>query len=201
MANIDRPNGLVPAKNISGNENGQVNMYLIPSSDGTAVFIGDLVKLAGGAGAAGTVVSGVDVEGMPTVIQSAAGDLHVGVVVGFLPNPDALMTLHRLASTNRIALVNDNPNTIFEIQEVSGGTALTAAEVGLNANVVVGSGNTTFGVSASELNNSGEATTADLDLKILGLSPRPDNAIGEHAKWLVQINTHSYGNSAGNSGL
>lgn len=202
MANVDRPNGLVPVKHLNGAPwNGQVNMYLVPSSDGTAVFIGDLVKLAGGAGAAGTVINGIDVEGMPTVIQSVAGDLHVGVVVGFLPNQDSLTTLHRAASTNRIALVCDDPSVVYEIQEVSGGTALTAAEVGLNVNVVVGTGSTTFGISGSELNNSGEATTADLDLKILGLSPRPDNSIGEHAKWLVMINTHSYGNSAGNTGL
>lgn len=202
MANVDRPNGLTPVKMISGAPwNGQVNMYLLPSSDGTATFIGDLVKLAGSAGSAGTVVNGYDVEGMPTIAQSAAGDLHVGVVVGFLPNQDNLTQRHRAASTNRIALVADDPNTIFEIQEVSGGTALTAAEVGLNANVVVGTGNATTGLSAMELNNGSEATTADLDLKILGMSPRPDNAIGEHCKWLVQINTHSYSSSAGVTGL
>jgi hypothetical protein len=201
MPNVDRPQGLVPVKNIHGPWSGQVNMYLIASGDGTATFVGDLVKLAGSAGAAGTEVNGIDVEGMPTVVQSAAGDLHVGVVVGFLPDFSNLMLRHRSASTNRIALVCDDPDTIFEIQEVSGGTPLAATEVGLNVNVVVGSGSTTTGLSASELNNSGEATTADLDLKILGLAPRPDNAIGEHAKWLVQINTHSYGNSAGNTGL
>jgi hypothetical protein len=138
---------------------------------------------------------------MPTIAQSAAGDLHVGVVVGFLPDPTNLSLRHRTASTNRIALVLDDPEAIFEIQEVSGGTAFTAAEVGLNANVIVGSGSTTTGMSGMEINNSGENTTADLDLKILGLVKRPDNAFGEHAKWLVRINTHSYGNSAGNSGL
>lgn len=202
MANIDRPQGLIPVKHVNGMPwNGQTNMYLVPSSDGTAVFIGDLVKLAGGAGAAGTVVNGIDVEGMPTVIQSAAGDLHVGVVVGFLPDQDNLTRLHRAASTNRIALVCDDPDVIFEIQEVSGGTALTAAEVGLNANVVVGTGSSTTGISAAELSNSTEATTADLDLKIMGMVPRPDNALGEHCKWLVMINTHSYGNSAGNTGV
>lgn len=194
MANVDRPNGLTPVKSITGAPwQGQVNMYLVDSGDATAIFIGDLVKLAGSAGAAGTVVNGVDVEGLPTVIQSVAGDTHVGVVVGFLPNQDNLMTRHRVASTNRIALVADDPNTVFEIQEVSGGTALTAAAVGLNANVVVGSGDATTGVSAAELNNATEATTADLDLKILGMSPRTGNNIGEHCKWLVLINTHSYG--------
>lgn len=194
MPNIDRQNGLTPVKSASGAPwNGQVNMYLLPSSNGTATFIGDLVKLAGSAGAAGTFVNGIDVEGMPTIAQSAAGDTHVGVVVGFLPDFNDLTKRHRVASTNRIALVADDPNTIFEIQESSGGTPLTAAEVGLNANVVVNAGSATTGLSGMALNNATEAVTADLDLKILGMAAHPDNAIGALCKWLVLINTHSYG--------
>lgn len=202
MPNTDRPKGLVPVKHLTGAPyNGSANMYLLPSSNATATFIGDLVKLAGSAGAAGTVVNGIDVEGMPTIAQSAAGDLHVGVVIGFLPNQADLTQRHRAASQNRIALVVDDPDVVFEIQEVTGGTALTAAEVGLNANVVVGSGSTTTGMSGMELDNATEAATADLDLKIIGLVKRPDNAFGEHAKWLVQINTHSYSSSSGVAGL
>ena len=74
MANSDAPSGLKPIRMITGAPyNGQCRMYLIPSSDGTAVFIGDAVTMNGSAGSAGTVVYGMDVEGMPTVIQAAAG--------------------------------------------------------------------------------------------------------------------------------
>jgi hypothetical protein len=112
------------------------------------------------------------------------------------------MQKHRAASQDRIALVVDDPMVVFEIQEVSGGTALTAAEVGLNANVAaVADANTTTGLSTTELDNATEASTADLDLKILGLVKRPDNAFGEHAKWRVLINTHSYNSSTGTAGL
>ena len=193
MANVDRPNGLKPVGSRgAANWNGAVNMYLLDSGDATATFVGDLVKLAGSAGAAGTVVNGYDVEGMPTIAQSAAGDVHIGVIVGLLPLQTNLETKHRAASTNRIALVSDDPMTVYEIQEVSGGTALVAAAVGLNANVVVGSGNTTTGASGMELDNSTEATTAALDVHILGLVRRPDNAFGEHAKYLVMISDHSF---------
>lgn len=203
MANIDAPKGLVPIGYADGSPwNGQLNMYLCDSGDSTVIGVGDLVKLAGGAGTAGQEVNGIDVEGMATITRSAAGDLHVGVVRGFLADQDNLMRKHRAASTNRIALVVDDPKVVFEIQEVSGGTALTSAAVGLNANIAtVADANTTSGVSVTELDNATEATTADLDLKILGLVKRPDNAYGEHAKWRVLINTHSYGNSAGNTGL
>lgn len=200
MANVDRPRGLFPVKYLSGAPyNGAVNMYLLDNGDGTATFIGDLVKLAGSSGAAAEVVQGIDVEGIPTIAQAAAGDKAVGVVVGFLPLSTALTTRHRTASTDRIALVADDPNLLFEIQEVSGGTALDKDAVGLNANVVVGSGDTTTGMSGMELDNSTEASDAALNLTIVGLAKRPDNAIGEHAKWLVKINDHQY--SAGVAGV
>jgi len=192
MANVDRQQGLRPVRYASGAPyNGACNQYLVPSSDGTALFVGDLVKPGAAAGAAGVFVNGQNCEGMPTVIQSAAGDPSIGVIIGFLPDTSNLALRYRTASTNRIALVADDPNLLFEIQEVSGGTALTNAEVGLNADVVVGSGNTTTGMSGMELDNSTEATTAGLNLRIIGLNPTPDNNYGEHAKWLVMLMDHS----------
>ncbi len=88
MANVDRPAGLKPLKHVSGAPyNGQTNMYLIPSTNGTATFIGDLVSLGGSAGAAGTVVNGYDVEGMPTIVQSVANtgphDSNVGSSISY----------------------------------------------------------------------------------------------------------------------
>lgn len=193
MANVDSAFGLRPVRYLNGAPwNGQARRYLLPSSDGTATFIGDLVKLAGDAGAASLVVDGVPAKGLPTIAQSAAADGGVGVIVGFEPIKTSLTTLHRAASTARIAYVVDDPNVIFEIQEVSGGTALTSAAVGLNANVVVGTGSTTTGLSAMELDNGTEAATVSLDLKILGLAQREDNDYGEHAKWLVLINNHAF---------
>lgn len=203
MPNIDRPQGLVPVKMITGAPyNGQVSTYMVDNANATALFIGDLVKQVNtGSGAAGETVFGQDVEGLMHVVQAAAGDAVIGVVVGFSPDQDNLMRRHRAASTDRLVYVVDDPNVIFEIQEVSGGTPLAAADVGLNANVVVGTGSSTTGLSAMELDNSTENTTATLQLKILGLSPRPDNAIGEHAKWLVKINNHQLGSSTGTAGV
>ena len=193
MANIDRPSGLKPVGTKgAANWSGKVNMYAVADDDTTAIFVGDLVKLAGTAGEAGEEIYGMDVEGMPEVTQSAAGDKSVGVVVGFLANQDNLTTKHRAASTARVALVSDDPDTIYEVQEVSGGTALTSTAVGNNANVVVGAGNATTGVSGMELDNATEANTAGLNLQILSLSKKPDNNMGEHAKWLVMVNDSEF---------
>ena len=193
MANVDRPNGLRPVGTGAGAPwNGKTNMYVVNVADDTAIFVGDLVKLNGTSGLVGESANGYDIEGIAEITQAAAGDKAVGVVVGFLPNQDNLMTKHRVADTRRIALVSDDPDTLYEIQEVSGGTALTAVAVGLNANVIVAAGNATTGTSGMELDNGSEVSTAGLNLQIRGLVKRPDNNIGEHAKWLVSINDHEF---------
>lgn len=187
MANPDIVRGLQPISNAySGSYTGGARVYTVPAGDSTAIFIGDPVKLVG----TSQTVNG---QVYADIAQAATGDVMVGVVIGVLADV-ATSTIYRAASTLRRVLVVDDPNVEFEIQEVSGGTALTANDIGLNANFVVGSGSTTTGYSGVELNNSGEATTNTLDLKIMGLVPRENNAIGENAKWIVRINRHQYVN-------
>jgi hypothetical protein len=198
MANVDRPNGFVPVRHKNGTPYAnQTNLYLVPVGDGTALFVGDLVKAGGTAGTAGLRVDGVDVEGMPTVTQAAAGDVNiVGVVVGFYPRPNALETKHRPASTAMIAMVADDPDLIFEVQEDSVGAALAAVDVGENADVIVGSGSATTGLSAMEIDSSTH-TAATAQLRIYRLVPRPNNVIGDNARWEVLINEHAFKTTAG----
>jgi hypothetical protein len=182
MANSDNAFGLRPAKLGSSTPYcARIGTYFIPSSDSTAVYVGDPVKLAGGA----------DTDGIATVTLGSSTNAFVGVVVGVLP-ATADSTVYRAASSARYVFVADDPNQGFEIQEVSGGTALTAAAVGLNANFTSAGGSTTSGLSTIELNNATEATTATLDFQLLGLAIRPDNVFGEHAKWLVRLNNHQF---------
>lgn len=186
MANTDTPFGLRPVSNLSGAPyNGAVRHYSTPTGDATAIFIGDPVKLAG----TSQTINGIV---YPDVAQAATSNVIVGVVVGVVPVTDDSLP-YRAASTQRILMVA-SPDLLFEVQEVSGGTPLTANDIGLNADFVVGSGSTTTGYSGVELNNVGEATTATLDLQIIGHSPRADNEVGEHAKWLVRINRSQFAN-------
>lgn len=187
MANADIPRGLIPASGLSGQPySASVTTFSTASGDGTAIYIGDPVKLSGTSQTiAGQVYMDVD--------QAATGDVIVGVVVGVIPESRD-STIYRAASTTRLLMVETNPNTLFEIQEVSGGTALTANDAGLNADFVVAAGSAVTGFSGVELNNVGEATTNTLDLQIVGFVNRADNVIGEHAKWLVRINRHQFAN-------
>ena len=194
MANADRPTGLMPLEYLNGSPwNGACRMYCIPNTDDTNAYaIGDPVVLAGGA----------DANGVATVTLATAGtaSLVLGAIVGFgsskyggsgMPGDTESTVIPATKSKDYYVLVADDPNIVFEIQEVSGGTALTAAEVGLNANFAAAGTNNGY-TSTWELDNSGEATGATLQLKLLGLVQRADNAFGEHAKWRVLINHHQY---------
>lgn len=187
MANSDTPFGFKPVQHRNGAPyNGAARRYSVPASDGTAIYIGDPVKLAGTA-------QTIDGQIYADVAQAATTNVVVGVVVGVVADTRDSLT-YRAASTQRVLLVADDPALLFEIQEVSGGTALAANDIGLNAAFVVGSGSTVTGLSGVELNNSGEATTNTLDVQIMGIASRADNAVGEHAKWLVRLNNHQYVN-------
>lgn len=200
MANADTPFGLRPLEYLNGSPyNGKSRMYRIPNTDTNAYAIGDPVALVGSA----------DAAGVADVILGTAGSAVCGVIVGTrgtkygaaVVDPAGLDTtvIPGTKTKSYYVLVADDPNIVFEVQEVSGGTALTSAAVGLNANLVAGTNN---GYSSGwEVDNSTEATTATLNVKLLGLVQRSNNAFGEHAKWLVTINNHQFKGGTGTVGV
>lgn len=194
MANPTTPFGLIGRKNqYSSPYNSGLQHFSTAAGNATAIFVGDLVTLAG----TSQLING---QVFSDVVQGATGGVFVGVVVGVLPvSRDTLN--YRAASTQAILMVETDPNAEFEIRQVAGGTPLTANDVGLNANVVVGSGSTTTGLSGMALDNTTEATTNTLDLKITGMSSRPDNEVGtaagtgsDSSTFFVRINRHQYVN-------
>ena len=180
MTNADNPNGLKLVRTLSGGPHtAQLRTYEHPSSDGTAVYVGDLVKMSGTA----------NTDGVPTAIQAAATDTVIGVVVGLQPKYGSLEINYVEASTARNMYVCIDPHAIYEIQEDSGGGNIAVTAVGNNADVVVGSGSTTTGSSGMELDSS-DVKTATAQLRILQLVQREDNAVGDNANWEVMINEH-----------
>jgi hypothetical protein len=182
MANANTPFGLKPVKDAgSGYETGGLSMYYVPATDGTALYIGDPVVKAGSSDGAGN----------PSVTIAAAGGPITGVVMGFVPDGTTDQAGYRAASTAAYVLVCDNPDEAFIIQEDGVGGQLAAADVGLNASIIVAAGNAYSKRSGVMLDSSTKATTAGLELKILGLAPIPGNDFGAYAKFLVKINNHT----------
>ena len=187
MANVDIPRGFVPVSMLDGSPYvASVRHFSTAAGDGTLIGIGDPVELTG----ASQTVSGIV---YPDCARAETADIIAGVCVGVVPETRE-STIYRAASTLRILMVETGKDVLFELQEVSGGTALTVAAIGLNADFVVADASTTTGLSGVELNNIGEATTNTLDVKLVGIVPREDNAIGEHCKWLVALNRSQWAN-------
>lgn len=186
MANANAPSGLNPVRYLSGAPyNGAFNIYSVAAAYGTAIYVGDPVVDIG------TSQTNADGSITKDVQLAATTDVMTGVVVAVLPVTRS-STVYREASTYRLLAVADDPNLLFEVQEGTGGTPLTANDAGLNISFAAGTGSTTTGKSGLTIDNATEATTNTLALKIITPVNRPDNAIGDSCKWLVRINRHRY---------
>ena len=190
MANNDKAFGLRPLGNLAGTGAQKQYGYEIADNQAGAIFQGDLVVLK---------------DGYILQFDPATHTAAVGVFNGcFYNDPTTQKPTWKnfypgsinITQGKIVADVLDDPSQMFIIQ--NDGTS-AATNYGLNADIVVGTGNTTTGLSANELDTSTIATTAALNLKIIGLWDVPNNAVGANAVVVVIINEHSYG-SAGVAG-
>lgn len=177
------PFGLRPVRYKSGAPyNGAANMYHVPASDGTALFVGDPVIIAGTG----------DADGVSSVTRAAAGARITGVVVGFAPVPGAttdtgLRLGYRPASTLDYPLVADDPALLFEANEDGVGGFLAVTDIGNNVDLVAGAGSTYTKLSGYMLDSSTKATTS-AGVRIVGQGQRINNAIGTTSTtWLVGL--------------
>ena len=186
MANLNAPNGFSPVKLLAASGfNFAINSYYIPSTDSTAVGIGDVVKLA--SGSTYDAISGQYLKNVAKVATPAT-DVPVGVVVGFAFDPNNLMNKYRVASTNRIVFVADAPEQLFEAQ--SDATGIAVADIGKNATFTTGTVNTTTGVTDAVV--TGPATTNTLPFEIVGFSSVTKNEVGAYSRVILRWNKHQY---------
>lgn len=206
MSSVSKINGFRPVKSLSPWQ-GQVETVFVPSSDSTVIMVGDAVALLGDARAA---------TGVPTVTRLAtATSIPYGIVVGIsfegqgdltnIPPVNDLNTpVYRRASTDRYLMVCTDPNVIYEVQLAGAGPAAAAATamVGLNGQFTLTAGSTTTGASGMQLDSAGQATTATLPLKIVGIPNRPDNIPGDaFLSFYVKLNTSQLATGTGTAGV
>lgn len=193
MANADSAFGFRPVGANGGGYRGRVTEYYVPASDGTALFTGDPVIIAG---------SG-DAAGVPSITRATAGSAGrvTGVVVGFRPSATIRANGYRVASTAEYVLVADDPQLTCECQDDSVGGALAVTDIGLNADMIAAAGSTANKLSGFMLDTSTKATTATLQLRILGIVQRADVEIGATTKVLVRFNLPTETGAAGSTGV
>jgi hypothetical protein len=192
MANANAPFGLKPV-NLDGTTwSGQGRLIYIPSSQAGNIFIGDPLVPLGTTDAYGVPAFGIATAGATNRIAGSFLGQSNGPASGGNASSTMLQsaTLYHPAATAGYGLLCDDPNVAYEIQEDSDGGAIAITTGGYaNGNLASGSGSTVTGLSAWTLDSSTVATgNATYQVKVIGLVRGPDNAIGNYARWLVQLN-------------
>lgn len=199
MANLNKPFGLAPHRNLAGGMwNQQTTRYRVPSTDTLAYYVGDLVLSAAGA----------DTKGVPDVIKATAGtETYRGVIVGVEPaNPLAVSlagTALSLEVTNIPATkakdyyvyVEDDPMCLFFCQGDGTATLQVAASANKNCSFTIAAGSPAApspAISATVVNSSTISTTSSLSGKLVGLAQIPNNSFGSYSVWRVKLNAHEF---------
>jgi len=186
MANIDKAFGLRPIGNLSATGAQKQYGYEIADNQAGTIFQGDLVALA----------SGFITRFLPGSHTAAVGVFNGCNYIDPTTGKPTFKNFYpgsvNITAGKIVADVVDDPNQLFLVQCDAG---FVAANVGNNADVVGTGGSTTSGISTMELNSSTLATTAALNLKVVGLYNDVNNDFGTNAVVVVKINEHVYGST------
>ena len=179
MANKDAAFGLKAIGKVGQNRDNQgLSEYSIAAS-ATAIYQNDPVEMA----ATGTIT-------VAAATDTLLGSLN-GVFYTDASTSKPTWANHLNASntaTDIVGFVHDDPYERFEIQSDA---ALTAAEVGMNADIVYAAGSTPNYISKVELDHS-DLKTATAQLRVIGISkdPQNDEAGAADVNAVVIINEH-----------
>lgn len=173
MANVNNPHGLKPLLRTEAGGAPQLEQFTKAAAYGQAIYKWDPVTLVLG------VLNG------PASGITPGTTRFLGVSLNF-----------SLASTLALHQVMVSPAAIYEVQgdgSGSGGTVISAATMGFNANLnvasVAGAG-VTRDNSGVQLTESTIAVTSSLDMKVLQLLNEIGNAYGVNARVEVRFNKH-----------
>jgi len=192
MANANKPFGLRPLGNLSATGSQKQFGYQIADTQAGAIFQGDLVTLK---------------DGYILKFDPATHTAAVGVFNGcnYIDPSSGKPTWKNyypgsvnITSGTIQADVIDDPSQLFIIQADED---VIQGDFGKNADVTASTtGSTTNGMSNMTLDSSTIATTAALNLKLVGKWDVPGNSLAEnYTVVVVKINEHLYG-SAGVAG-
>ena len=165
MANVDRPNGLMPVKTISGAPVSSL-LRCIGVADSADIFVGDPINLESGLAAPGASDDAA-LLGVAVAFGKFDKDGKTPLVAA---NQDNLMKRYyddsESTHTEWFCLYVPAWDVIFEAQTA---TALTKV-VGDTCDLSYTAGSTTTGISACEL-----TTASNADFNVVGVPLYPDN--------------------------
>ena len=195
---VSAPYGLKPVNLIGGQVfAGSTRLMQIASGYATNIFYGDLVQRVAG----GTIEKDVGTTtATPCGIflgvsftNSSTGQVQQQQ---FYPASQAIKS-----GTQIFAVVADDPDTLFQVAVVSGGTTISGVgitAIGNNATLVQNAGSTTSGNSAVAILDS-TATSGSLPIRIIDVVRDTATAADNFPEVIVKINAtmHQYNNATG----
>jgi len=190
---VSAPYGLIPINLIGGQVfAGATRSVPITSASATAIYFGDVVKLA-----SGTLSKDVGTDAA-TPVGVFLGCRYTDPVYGltfrqFYPGA--------VTATDITAFVADDPDQLFKAVIVTSGTTVgqvARSAVGKNAVLVQNSGNTITGDSAVALSNT-VATTSTWPIRIIDVIAESSPAASSYCEVVVKWNQgmHQYLNPTG----
>lgn len=166
MANVDNPHGCRPLGISLGGGPELLQKFSKIAGYGTAIFMWDAVN------------------------RVADGSIEASATPGTTPYTGVSYNYGAI-STATDHLVNIDPGAMYEAQDE--GTGIAAADMGLNANLVLTAGvAATSKQSKHEINGATKDVDAAkaLDIHLLNLLSAPDNAAGQWARVEFVFNKH-----------
>lgn len=209
---VNAPFGLQPRIHLNGSPwNQQVSTYPIASGYNASLFSGDPVALL----ADGTI--GLWANG--AIVGVFAGVQYVDASGTLVRFPYWQANTVTFQAQTAEALIVDQTDVLYDIQ--SNGTQFTnvggapqgygiqLGNLNKNYNLAAGPGGSTrSGLSSYMLANDSGATTADLPVKLIRLTPQVLNQFGagtvaapNYNNGLVLINNHKYNGGTGTAGI
>lgn len=150
----------------------------------------------------------VNNSGQIAVVAPGDNVAAIGVAWQFLDSdqaglPSGMTSLSQGAflpsATNAVVAYTYDPQQLYLMEEITGGTAITALSVGLLANwtYTATTGNTTTGFATTVIQNSSVAAGTGPLLQLLGFDnvtnqDGTSNGAGASAKWIVRIANHQF---------
>lgn len=164
MANTNNPHGLRPLGWCQGGGPPFLMAFSKLAAYATSIFMYDAVNRAAG--------GGLEASATPGTTAYSGVSLDFGLLSTLTPH-----------------LVVVSRDAIFEAQD-NGGAGILAADLGLNANLVLTAGNAQTKQSKHQIDAATKAVTSTLDVHLLQLLGMPDNAFGPNARIEIVFNKH-----------
>ena len=195
---VSAPYGLKPVNLIGGQVfAGATRMMEIASGYATNIFYGDLVKrISDGTIEKDTGTATATPCGVFLGVSFTNGSTGQVQQQQYYPASTAIKS-----GTKILAVVADDPDTLFQVAVVSGTTVISGVgitAIGNNATLVQNAGSTTTGDSKVALLDS-TATTNTLPIRIIDVVRDTETTTDNFPEVIVKINAtmHQYNNSTG----